>query len=466
MENSHSNINKSTTKLLFFYGLGDAGTGLAAALLGFHLFRFLTCAAGLDPLLAGSILMIIKLWDAINDPLIGRLSDKTQTKWGPRIPWMILSSIPLSLSLAAIWWIPEGRDVIDKTIYYAVISIILMTGYTGVNLPFSALSTELSEETSLRVKLNASRFKGSICASLAGLVIAGLILREAQSAYNYFLIGIISGLFVFICTIFSCWGIASFAKKARKPTGKIEPLVKQFKRIFTNKKFIKVIGLFFLLWCSLQLMQTLAIIYVEDVLNVPTGIANLVPIPFMVSALLGLQIWSRVSNSIGRISALKYGSIFWIFSCSAALIFPSFSKSYELGFSFLNDGNNQFLFFLLMIIISFIGIGASIAYLIPWSLLPDAIDEDPEKPAGIYTAWMVLVQKIGIGVSVQVLGILLFLSGYKACIIEENTANIIQQSSFAQLTIRICIGLIPSILVAYGLNMMKTWNKKNKIAKV
>ena len=104
--------------------------------------------------------------------------------------------------------------------------------------------------------------------------------------------------------------------------------------------------------------------------------------------------------------------------------------------------------------------------MIPWSLLPDAIDEDPEKPAGIYTAWMVLVQKIGIGVSVQVLGILLFLSGYKACIIEENTTNIIQQSSLAQLTIRICIGLIPSILVAFGLNIMKTWNKKNMIAKV
>ena len=136
--------------------------------------------------------MIIKLWDAINDPLIGRLSDKTKTKWGPRIPWMIFSSVPLALSLAAIWWIPEGQDIVGKTTYYAVVSILLMTGYTGVNLPFSALSTELSEETSVRVKLNAARFKGSIFASLTGLVIAGLILKEAQSAYNYFLIGIIS----------------------------------------------------------------------------------------------------------------------------------------------------------------------------------------------------------------------------------------------------------------------------------
>ena len=441
------------------YGLGDAGTGLAATLLGFHLFRFLTCSAGLPALIAGSILMTIKLWDAINDPLIGRLSDKTKTKWGPRIPWMIISSVPLAFSLAAIWWIPSG-NIIQKTIYYAVISIILMTGYTGVNLPFAALSTEISEETSVRTRLNAARFTGSITASLSGLIIAGVILNRVQTAENYFLIGKISGLIVFITTVISCWGLARFAKKARKPTGKSEPIILQFKRIFRNKKFRKVILLYILLWCSLQLMQTVAIIYVEDVLNVPTGIAVLAPIPFMISALIGLQVWSKVSNNRGRLTALKYGSTLWIISCTAALFFPAFLKTYDLGFDFLKEGNNIILFILLLIIISLIGVGASTAYLIPWSLLPDAIDEDPEKPAGVYTAWMVLVQKIGIGIAVQVLGILLFISGYKACFVDENAINIIQQSSLAQLTIRICIGLIPSILVISGLWIMRKWDKK------
>ena len=441
------------------YGLGDAGTGLAATLLGFHLFRFLTCSAGLPALIAGSILMTIKLWDAINDPLIGRLSDKTRTKWGPRIPWMIISSVPLAFSIAAIWWIPPG-NIIQKTIYYGLISIILMTGYTGVNLPFAALSTEISEETSVRTQLNAARFTGSIIASLSGLIIAGVILIRVQTVENYFLIGKLSGIIVFLTTLISCWGLARFAKKARKPTGKAEAIMLQFKRIFSNKKFRKVIALYILLWCSLQLMQTVAIIYVEDVLNVPTDLAVLAPIPFMVSALIGLQVWSKVSNSAGRLIALKYGSILWIISCTAALFFPSFLKTSGLGFDFLQEGNNILLFILLFIIICLIGVGASTAYLIPWSLLPDAIDEDPEKPAGIYTAWMVLVQKIGIGIAVQILGVLLFISGYKACIIDENSINIIQQSPLAQLTIRICIGLIPSLLVILGLLVMRKWDKR------
>ena len=114
----------------------------------------------------------------------------------------------------------------------------------------------------------------------------------------------------------------------------------------------------------------------------------------------------------------------------------------------------------MIIIICLIGIGASTAYLIPWSLLPDAIDEDPEKPAGLYTAWMVLIQKIGIGLSVQVLGLLLYISGYQSCFVDNSTLNIIEQSSLAQLTIRLCIGFIPSLLVIVGLFIMRKWDQK------
>ena len=442
------------------YGLGDAGTGLAATQFGFFLFRFFICSAGLPVLIAGSLLMLIKIWDAINDPLIGWLSDRTQSRWGPRIPWMIVASIPLGLSLAAIWWIPEG-SITNKTIYYVVISIIVMTAYTSINLPYAALSTEISEKTSIRTRLNASRFTGSIVAGLTGLIIAGIVLNSEGLANNeYFLMGKISGSIAVMTTLISCWGLAPFAKKARRPTGKAEAITLQFKRIFNNKKFLKVISLYILLWCALQLMQTVALIYVEDVLNVPSEIANWVPIPFQISALVGLQIWTRVSNKLNRIAALNYGAIIWIISCTAALFLPSLTKVSGIEEGALLSFNNLILFVILIFIICLIGIGASTAYLIPWSLLPDAIDEDPEKPAGLYTAWMVLIQKIGIGLSVQVLGFLLYLSGYQSCFVDNNSLNIIEQSSLAQLTIRLCIGFIPSLLVIIGLLIMRKWDQK------
>ena len=111
----------------------------------------------------------------------------------------------------------------------------------------------------------------------------------------------------------------------------------------------------------------------------------------------------------------------------------------------------------LIIIIMLLGFGASTAYLIPWSLLPDAIDADPDKPAGIYTAWMVLVQKIGIGLSVQLLGLLLSFAGYKSSSNCIDLVNCSEQSASALTTIRICMGIIPSLLTALGLLIMKNW---------
>ena len=174
-------------------------------------------------------------------------------------------------------------------------------------------------------------------------------------------------------------------------------------------------------------MQTVALIYVEDVLKVPTYIAKWIPIPFQISALIGLQIWTRVSNKLNRIKALNYGSIMWIISCTAALFLPSLSQVSGVGDSLFLNTSNIILFILLIFIICLIGIGASTAFLIPWSLLPDAIDEDPEKPAGLYTAWMVLIQKIGIALSVQLLGFLLYLSGYQSCFVDKNSLYIIEQ---------------------------------------
>ncbi len=441
------------------YGLGDAGTGLVATQFGFFLFKFFI-SAGLPVIIAGSILMLIKIWDAINDPLIGWLSDRTQSRWGPRIPWMVTASVPLGFSLAAIWWTPTG-SVITKTIYYAIISILVMTAYTSINLPFAALSTEISEETSIRTRLNAARFTGSIIAGLTGLIIAGVVLGSKGSANNdYFLMGKISGCIAVITTLISCWGLAPYAKKARKPSGKVEPITFQFQRIFRNKKFLKVISLYILLWCALQLMQTVALIYAEDVLNVPSNIAKWIPIPFQISALIGLQIWTRVSNKFNRITALNYGAIMWIISCTASLFLQPLSKVSAVDNSLFLNTSNQILFIILIFIICLIGIGASTAFLIPWSLLPDAIDQDPEKPAGLYTAWMVLIQKVGIAISVQLLGFLLSVSGYQSCFIQNNSFNMIEQCYSAQLTIRLCIGLIPSLLVIIGLFIMKNWDRK------
>jgi GPH family glycoside/pentoside/hexuronide:cation symporter len=108
---------------------------------------------------------------------------------------------------------------------------------------------------------------------------------------------------------------------------------------------------------------------------------------------------------------------------------------------------------LLVLAIVIVGFGASTAYLIPWSLLPDAIDADPEKPAGQYSAWMVLAQKICISLALFFFGNLMSFSGYVA-------AKAMEQPDSALIAIRLCMGLIPAILVVLGLVVMRRWPEK------
>ena len=433
-------------RLLWSYGLGDIGTGMAATQLGFYLFVFYTGVVGLPAWMAGLVLMVLKVWDGINDPLVGWLSDHTKNPWGPRLPWMAGSAIPLGLALVAMWWVPPGGDW-QKFAILVAIQLVAMGLYTCVNLPYSALASELTSSTQLRTQLNASRFTGSILAGLAGLVLGALLV--SQGAEGYLRMGRVSGIVLTVFTLLCCWGLAPFARNCQRPTGHPEPIRRQLQRISANPRFLKVVGLYLLLWCALQLMQPVSLIFLAVVMQLPESWSTWILIPFQLSALVGLQLWSRVAGCHGRVCALRWGTGLWIAGClGASLLVPLDGSTAPLG-SFSNGISLG----LLVLTIMVTGLGASTAYLIPWALLPDAIDADPDKPAGLYTAWMVITQKLGIGVAVFALGNGLSLSGYQA-------AQGLAQPTTALITIRLCMGLIPAVLIAAGLLVMRRWPEK------
>ena len=440
---SATHLEGSRSRLMFSYGLGDAGTGMAATLLGFYLFPFFTSHAGLPAFIAGNLLLVIKVWDGINDPLIGWMSDHTRSRWGPRLPWMFAAALPLGISLAAMWWVPEG-NITQRTVYYVLMAILLMTAYTCVNLPYAALSTELTLTTAIRTRLNAARFTGSITAGTLGLLVAVLMFREGGGG-SYALMGRITGVIAVTATLLCCWGLAPYAKQAQRPSGIKEPVLQQLRRIRSNSRFLMVLGLYLLLWFGLQLMQVVALIWLVQVIHIPASLATLLLLAFNLAALAGLQLWSMLSNRHGRIRALGWGASIWIAACLLSMIIPP-----------VKDSGSMALIPVVMLIL-LVGLGASTAYLIPWSLLPDAIDADPSHPAGLYTAWMVLGQKVIIGLSMSVFGTFLQLAGYVSTKNSDGALNFVEQPQSALIFIRLCMGLIPAVLVVMGLVVMRRW---------
>ena len=436
-------------RLLWAYGLGDVGTGMGASLIGFYLLRFYV-AAGLPPWLAGLSYGLGRLWDAVNDPIVGWLSDKTvNTKLGPRLPWILWSAVPLGASMALMWWLPPWDNIWTKFWVFLVVSVVANSLYTCVNLPYTALAAELTTDVGLRTRLNTSRFTGSILATITAALLAGVLVSDLRDPSTYLPVGLVSGVIISLSGLLCGWGLLPAARNCQRPEPTPGTTRKLLRRVAQNGRFLMVLALYLLLWCSLQLMQAVSLFFLPVVLQVPEGLSKLILLPFLLSSLGGLWLWNNVSHRAGRLQALRQGGLLWIIGCLLVMVLQPLNSSLPL----LATGNLLKLI-LLVVTIVLAGIGASTAYLIPWSLLPDAIDADPEKPAGKYTAWMVLAQKVCISVVIALLGIVLSASGY-----DEALANTAQPAS-ALVAIRLCMGIIPAVLVVLGLVVTRRWPER------
>ncbi|MEB3176188.1 MAG: MFS transporter [Synechococcus sp.] len=429
-------------RTLLAYGIGDAGTGMAAALVGFYLFLFYTAVAGLPAWIAGSVMMLVRIWDVLSDQWIGWLSDRSRHPLGPRIPWMLAAALPLGLSMALLWWLPPFTGS-WRLLWFVLVASLFQACYSGVNLPYSALATELTGNTSLRTRLNSLRFTGSVLASLLGLVLGARLTPDG--AHGYLLMGCSAGLLLSLGSGLSAVGLAPASRACRRPQPQQASLLKQLRQLLPNRRFLQVVLLYLLIWGALQLMQPVAIIYLSDVMHLPHSWSTAVLIPFQLSALLGLWIWNSVANRSNRLLALRIGASCWIVFCLIALVLPSLDGQLPP----LATANRWPLALLLTSVLS-LGLSASTAYLLPWAFLPDAVDAQPHHPAGLITSFMVQIQKLGSAVSVFLLGLLLSWGGYNASLASA-------QPPSAILMIRLCMGLLPAVLVLLSLLVMRRW---------
>ena len=424
------------------YGIGDMGTGMAAGLVGFYLFVFYTSIAELPAWLAGTVLMVVRIWDVISDQFIGWLGDRTKHRLGPRIPWMLGCAVPLGIAMALMWWVPPFADP-WRFLWFVLIASLFQATYSGVNLPYAALATELTENTGLRTRLNTARFTGSVLASLAGLLLGALLTHQGAKGYEW--LGGIAGGILVIGSLLSAIGLTPAARRCRRPHHPPSGWLNQMRALLPNRRFRQVVLLYLLLWSALQLMQPVAIIFLSNVMHLPHSWSTALLIPFQLSALIGLWIWNRIANRSSRLKALWFGAALWIVLCLVSTLLPELDAQLSPWAT-----ANQRPLALLVIAILGLGLGASTAYLLPWAFLPDAIDAQPGHPAGLITAFMVQIQKLGSALSAFVLGALLSASGYQASL---GTS----QPEQALVMIRLCIGVIPAGLVMVAVWVMRHW---------
>jgi len=173
-------MKTATTKLTFRekvgYALGDTASHFVWDMVGFWILIFYTDIYGLPAATAGTIMLIARFWDMAVDPLIGIISDRTNSRWGKFRPYLLFGAIPYAILAVLTFTTPDFGEA-GKVMYAAVTYILLMTAYAFINLPYSSLGAVMTSDTYERAGLNTYRF----IAGFAGqFIVTGLALFPAS----------------------------------------------------------------------------------------------------------------------------------------------------------------------------------------------------------------------------------------------------------------------------------------------
>ncbi len=139
------------------YGLGDTASNLYFQMFIIYLLFFYTDVFGIPAAAAGTMLMVSRFWDAVNDPLMGIIADRTSTRWGKFRPYLLWISIPIGVIGIATFYTPD-LGVGGKIVYAYVTYTLMMMAYTAINIPYSALMGVLSPDTQERTSVSTYRF--------------------------------------------------------------------------------------------------------------------------------------------------------------------------------------------------------------------------------------------------------------------------------------------------------------------
>ncbi|NEQ99385.1 MAG: MFS transporter [Cyanothece sp. SIO2G6] len=450
-------------KTKLFYGIGAASGEIYGITTGSFFLFFLTTTVGLNPTLASTAFLIGKIWDGINDPLIGWLSDRTTTSasalhaspfirwlspfitgWGRRYPWMILGAIPLGIAFFLQWIVPPFSNPSWLFIYYTVVILVAYTAITAVLLPYSALAAEITKSYDERTSLMSFRSFFAVVGLLGSLMLAQAIFGLfADAQQQYLVLGLIEGLLI-IGLIYLCiWGTRKqyrqvMQERQTPPQAETLGFFASWRTqlgLLWRSRPLQIAALL-ILSCGMASNLTISVLpyFIRFVLRLPDHHITQALLAVQGFALLAVFGWNQVSQWVGKRGLLFLGLPIWLLA--------------HLGLFFVSPGRVGMLY----LCASAAGTGFATALLAPWSMLPDIIDLDElntgKRREGMFYGVIVQAHKLALALAIFGVGRLLDISGFVTP--EDGIDDPLQPTSVLW-AIRILIAIVPVVMLAIAL---------------
>lgn len=415
-----SDLNQSKVPFIskLAYGMGDVGCNFSWMFVGNFLMIFYTDVFGISMSAVATLMLFSRFWDAINDPIIGGLSDKTHTRWGRYRPWLLFAAPLTALVLILTFWAHPDWSQTHKIIYMAVTYCILVFGYTCVNIPYGTLCGAMTQNMTERAQINTSRSVSAMIAiGIINIITIPLIewLGNGNAQRGYLLIAVLYGAVFAICHIF-CF--AKTKEVVEVPEAQKIPLRLQLQAVVKNKPYLlallgQVLFGFILYGRNADLLYYFT--YVENDAVLFTYYSMAIIVPSIIGAACFPKVFQWTSNKGWAASVFAFGTGITMI----ALLFFSPVAS-PIPF-YLFAALSQFFFS---------GFNTAI-----YAIIPDCVEYGEWRTGirndGFQYAFISLGNKIGMALGTALLALSLGWAGYEANSVQNASVLAIMRHSFS-----------------------------------
>ena len=425
------NSETLTNRVRAGYGIGDYAICLYWSGIGLYLLYFYTDVVGISPILAGWIYALGIGWDAITDPFMGYLAERTKTKMGSYRPFIYYGSIPLALSFVLLFWIPPFEGTV-LFLFLILVNLIHRSCFTIVSVPYSSLTARITNDSNERTKLTTARMISASFGTLSMSALAFPLIAYfggADEAFGFLWLAIISGLIAVALLSVTVYSVRE--KVDEIVTSNLPNFVSITKTVATNYPFWIVFGCILILGSTGVMFNKNLIYFVKYGLELHEYQGLILGVSSGAS-FLSLPFWAYLALKIGKRET-------WLISMTIAFIGLLLFFYYPIAS--LNE---------LLILLALIGVGNGAGGVLFWSMLPDTV-EYGEWKSGIRTesslyGFMTFAQKSSIAVAALILGFLLSGIGFEPNQIQSEET--ISGMKFMMSWIPIC-GIIISLVLMY-----------------
>jgi len=386
------------------FGMGSFAQWFINSAFNIWVFTYYFTVVGLDIRWYMLAAVLWTIWNAFNDPLIGYLSDRANTRWGRRKPFIMLGTIPIIVIYIIIWLppLPAGGNEVFTFLYLLLMLVLYDTFYTMVSLPFDSLFPELYTSVKERSQVNTIRqilaVVGLLAAALIpGFVVAGESAPLAEQMNTYLLNGFITAAIIGISLLISLkWGVKE-RKEFKLDYQKQPKFFESLKYALKNKGFVLYTIMFFLYEYVLLLLAILVQIFGREILGASPFETSIIMGVMYVVGLASVALWRWLDVKIGSKKGYAIAIVAYFFASLPLMLI------------------DVYLIAVLIAVLMGIGFGGMLYFV--YLIIADVIDEDELKTGirreGAFFGITNFFMRLSMILSIVTIGIVFLQTGWE-----------------------------------------------------